>query len=54
MITKDDVNQVAYSLKINLTESQVEQVILLYQSYENSDCGATWDLIVEQIIYDIK
>lgn len=53
MIEKEDVFQVANSIGQNLTEEQIQEVISLYESEEDEDPSATWDLIVEKIIYDI-
>lgn len=53
MIEKDDVLQVAKSIGQDLSEEQIQEVINLYSSEEDQDPTATWDLIVEKIIYDI-
>lgn len=53
MIDKEDVLQVAKSIGQDLSEEQVQEVINLYSSEEEEDPTATWDLIVEKIIYDI-
>lgn len=53
MIEKEDVLQVANSIGKILTEEQIQEVISLYSSEEDEDPSATWDLIVEKIIYDI-
>jgi len=53
MIDKEDVLQVAKSIGQDLSEEQIQEVISLYESEEEQDPSATWDLIVEKIIYDI-
>jgi Ca2+-binding EF-hand superfamily protein len=53
MIDKEDVLQVAKTINKDLTEEQIKEVLSLYESEEDEDPSATWDLIVEKIIYDI-
>ena len=53
MIDKEDVLQIAKTINKDLTEEQIQEVISLYDSEEEQDPSATWDLIVEKIIYDI-
>jgi len=54
MIEREDVLQVANSLNIELTKEQINEVIMQYPSEAENDPSATWDLIVENIIYNIK
>lgn len=53
MIQKEDVLQVAYSLKKNLTEEQIKYVLDNYESAQEDDPSGTWDLVVEQLISEI-
>lgn len=53
MIQKEDVQQVAYSIKINLTEEQIQYVLDNYESAQEEDPSGTWDLVVENLIYNI-
>ena len=54
MIESADVYSVANSLGIGITDTQVEQVLELYPSEQEDDPSATWDLVVENIIYNLK
>ena len=51
-IQKEDVLKVAYDLKKNLTEKQIQYVLDNYESSADADPTGTWDLIVEQLIYE--
>lgn len=52
-IDKFDINSVAERLNITLTDQQLDKVLELYEEYEDNDPTATWDLIVENIVYNI-
>jgi len=52
-ICQDDVKQVAEGLGIHLTQRQIDQVRELYDTEAASDPTATWNLIIENIIYNI-
>jgi hypothetical protein len=52
-IDRDDILYVAEELKIFLTEEQVSQVMHLYPHEEECDPTGTWELIVENCIYQI-
>lgn len=52
-VDREDVISVAEQLHINLTEEQVNKIILMYPHEEECDPSATWDLIVENCIYQI-
>lgn len=54
MIERLDVIQVADSINVSLTESEVSDIIIMYPSEALNVPSATWDLIVENIIYNIK
>ena len=51
MISKEDVLSVANSLKVSLTEKQINDVIEMYPTAEEVDPTGTWDLLVENCIY---
>ncbi|GIV43912.1 MAG: hypothetical protein KatS3mg035_1035 [Bacteroidia bacterium] len=53
MITTEDVKSVAYQIKVILSEKQIKDVIALYPEEQEQDPTATWNLVVEKIIYDI-
>ncbi len=52
-ITKEDVLQVAEQLGMKPTEEQIQQVINEYAGACEKDPTGTWDLIVEQQLYEI-
>lgn len=52
-IQKEDVVQVATSIKQTLTESEIQEAINRYPSEQEEDPGATWNLVVEKIVYDL-
>ena len=52
-IRKDDVILVSHSIKKSLTTEQVNQVLAMYADEEESDPSATWNLIVENCIYQV-
>jgi len=52
-ITKEDVYKVANDLTIGITDEQVKQVLELYTIEAKEDITATWDLIVENLIYNL-
>ena len=52
-ITKQNVIEVADSISIKLTDDQINEVIEMYPFDQEQDPTATWDLVVENIIYSI-
>lgn len=52
-IDREDVLDIAESLNISLTEEQINKIILLYPHEEECDPTGTWELIVENCIYQI-
>ena len=52
-IDREDILYVAEELKIFLTEDQVNQVLNMYSHEEECDPSATWNLIVENCIYQV-
>lgn len=53
LIQKEDVLQVANNLNINVNEKIILWVIMNYGEYQENDPTATWDLVVEQMLYNI-
>ena len=53
-ITAQDVAQVAIDLKMDITIGQVNQVLEMYDDEANNDETATWDLIVENCLYNLQ
>lgn len=54
VISIEDVYRVANDLAIGITDSQVETVLELFDEESDNDPTATWDLVVENIIYNLK
>jgi hypothetical protein len=52
-IQKEDVLQVANDLDIKVNEKIILWVLDNYESFEDNDPTATWNLVVEQMLYDI-
>lgn len=52
-IQKEDVLQVANDLNIKVNENIILWVIMNYGEYQDDDPSATWNLVVEQMLYDI-
>lgn len=53
LIQKEDVLQVSKRLDIKVNEKIISWVLENYESYQNDDPAATWNLVVEQMLYDI-
>lgn len=53
-IGREDVLKVANDLGFLISEKQVNQVLERYPSAEDEDPGGTWNLIVEQILYEME
>jgi hypothetical protein len=53
LIQKEDVQQVANDLDIKVNEKIILWVIMNYGEYQDNDPSATWNLVVEQMLYDI-
>lgn len=52
-IQKEDVVQVATSIKQTLTKEEIQEVLTRYPSEQRDDPEATWNLVVEKIVYDL-
>jgi hypothetical protein len=52
-ITPIDVVNVADSLKKDITIKQIRQVLEMYNAEADNDPTATWELIVENCIYNL-
>lgn len=53
-ITKEDIHRVANDLSIKITDKQVKEILELYPCEAEEDTTATWNLIVENLIYNVK
>jgi len=52
-IQKEDVLQVSKRLDIKVNEKIISWVLDNYEEYQSDDPAATWNLVVEQMLYDI-
>ena len=52
-INAEDVLQVANGLNMNVTIEQINQVLEMYDDEADNDPTATWDLIVENCLYNL-
>ena len=52
-ITYDDVIAVAKSIKKELISENIVDVLCQYDAEQKQDPTATWDLVVENIIYNL-
>jgi hypothetical protein len=52
-ITAQDVAQVAIDLGMDITIGQVNQVLEMYDDEADNDPTATWNLIVENCLYNL-
>ena len=53
-ISPIDVVNVAESLKMDITIKQVRQVLEMFESEADNDPTATWNLIVENCLYNLQ
>ena len=53
-IVADDVIKVANDLDIKLTNEKIDFVLCNYDNEANDDPSATWDLIVENLLYNFE
>lgn len=52
-INEADVKQVATSIYQKLHKADIDEVIKLYPFEQEQDPSATWNLVVEKIIFDV-
>ena len=50
-IKRDDVIRVGNSLKIEITETTINWVLLNFDSYSNDDPSSNWSEVVESMLY---
>lgn len=53
-IAKEDVINVANSLKIEVSDSTIDLILEEYDSWENADPTSNWTEIVESMLYSLK
>ena len=54
MITRIDVIEVANQIGKSLTESDIDEVLAQYPNEQDNDPTATWNLVVENCIYNVE
>ena len=52
-VNEIDVNITSTSLGIDLTHTQVLKILEQYDAEQAKDPSATWDLVIESLIYDL-
>ena len=52
-IDREDVIMLATRMSLTLTEEQVNKVLHMYPHEEECDPSGTWDLIVENCVYQV-
>jgi len=53
-ITVKDVKDIAEDLDIFISTGNAEKIVELYPFEQELDKGATWDLVVEKLLYDFE
>ena len=53
MLSKEDVLQVAKSINVTLTDEQITEVLKIYPAEQEQDPTGTWNLVIENCIYQI-
>jgi len=48
----EDVTNIAGQIGMKVTEEQIETILSQYLSAQEDDPGATWDLVIENLIHD--
>jgi hypothetical protein len=51
MVTREDIIDVANSIGITLTEAEINWALLCYEDAQRQDPSGTWNLVVEDLIY---
>jgi Ca2+-binding EF-hand superfamily protein len=52
-ISKDDVIDISKTINVTLTDEQIDKVLEMYPSEQDNDTSGTWDLVIENCIYQI-
>lgn len=53
-LIEEDVIDIANTIGKTLTEKEIEWVLLCYEDSQRQDPTATWNLIVEDLIYQLE
>jgi len=51
MITKEDIKDVAKSINVELTDNEIKWILSLYDEAQREDPSGTWNLVVENLVY---
>ena len=51
MIIKEDILDVAKSINVELTDSELDWALLCYEDAQRQDPSGTWNLVVEDLIH---
>jgi len=54
MITKEDITNVAKSVNVELTDSEIKWVLNSYTEAQEQDPTGTWNLVIENLIHQVK
>jgi len=53
ILSRHDVKSIAKSINKNLTLPEIDKVLDDYQIAQDDDPTATWDLVIENLIYNV-
>ena len=53
-LIEEDVIDVSKRLNMTLTPEQIDWVLLCYEDAQRQDPTASWDLVLEDLIYQLK
>jgi hypothetical protein len=53
-LIEEDVIDIANTIGKTLTEKEIEWVLLCYEDSQRQDPIATWNLVVENLIYQVE
>jgi len=51
MITKEDIIDVANSINVELTESEIYWILSYYKDAQEQDPSGNWNMVIENLIY---
>lgn len=53
MITRQDVLEIANFISLDPTEVEIDEVLSQYPTAQDNDLSATWDLVVEDLLWNV-
>ena len=53
MITRQDVLEIAVMIGVDPTEIEIDEVLSQYPTSQDDDLSATWDLVVENLLWSV-